>query len=203
MPKVPDSFEGAVAKSIEDWLHTTMPGVASSLGPLPDTVEPSRSEKLERWNLRADQVPPGPMTDALADEALRKVLEEHQSQGKPPPSGETLTQLVAAQVNAVLYPYRKEVYGRGIPRAADKVKEAARYARLAGRQEPAASDLLAASTASGAALALPAPAAALARPDAVVAPAPTPPPTATPEPRPASDVMRTSDVMLAPSPGGY
>lgn len=136
MPREPESFEAAVAKSIEDWLHRYMPAVAESLGPLPDTVLPSAREKLERWNLRTDQVPPGPMTDALADEALKAILEQHQQAGTPPPDPDTLTKLVAAKVNAVLYPYRQDVYGRGIPKPEQRVKEAEKYARMAQKQAP-------------------------------------------------------------------
>lgn len=135
MPREPESFEGAVAQSIQDWLHKYIPAVAESLGPLPDTVEPTRREKASRWSLRSDKVPPG-VEDQLADEALKMILEEHQQGGTPVPDPDTLTKLTAAKVNAVLYPYRHEVYGRGLPRPAERVREAERYAKLAGQQQP-------------------------------------------------------------------
>lgn len=135
MPRQPESFEGAVAASIEAWLHKYMPAVAETLGPLPDTVEPTRREKASRWNLRSDKVPPG-VEDQLADEALKMILEEHQQGGQPVPDPDTLAKLTAAKVNAVLYPYRHEVYGRGLPRPTERVREAERYAKLAGQQQP-------------------------------------------------------------------
>lgn len=133
MPKTPDSFESAVGASIGEWIHRYIPAVADSLGPLPDTVEPTRREKADRWNLRSDKVPPG-AEDQLADEALQMIVEEHQQQGKPPPDPDTLAKLTAARVNSVLYPYRREVYGRGLPRPEERVAEARRYAKLSGEQ---------------------------------------------------------------------
>jgi hypothetical protein len=100
---------------------------------LPDTVIPSQREKIERWNLRTDQVPEG-MADQLADEALRMLIDDYSQQGKPQPDPDQLTKLVAAKVNAVLYPYRQEVYGRGTPRPDARVREAERFKRLSEKQ---------------------------------------------------------------------
>lgn len=136
MPRQPDSFEGAVAKSIEEWLHRMMPAVAEALGPLPDSVEPTQREKLERWNLRTREVPPEAV-DLLADEALKMILDEHAGRQQPIPDRDTLTKLVAARVNKVLYPWNAEVYGRGTPRPADRIREAERYQRLAMKEQPA------------------------------------------------------------------
>ena len=142
MPRETASFEAAVAQSIQDWLTRTMPAVAESLGPLPDTVEPTRKEKLERWSLRTDQVAPGPMTDALADEALRMIVEEHRQAGKPVPDPDTLAKLTAAKVNAVLHPYRQDVFGRGIPQPDARVREARAYKRLAEKEQPPQTEVL-------------------------------------------------------------
>lgn len=136
MPRQTASFEAAVAASISDWLHRYIPAVAESLGPLPDTVDPTSKEKARRWSLRTDKVEPGPMTDALADEALAMILEEHRAQQKPAPDRDALAKLVAARVNGVLYEYRKDVFGRGNPLPAARVKEAERYARLAQKEQP-------------------------------------------------------------------
>jgi hypothetical protein len=136
MPREVRSFEADVGKAVSDWIHHFIPAVAEKLGPLPDTVVPSRDELNDRWTLRSDKVPPG-MEIELAKQAAQAILEEHQAQKKPLPDNDTLTKLVAARTNAALYPYRSEVYSRGTPRPEERIKVARQYAKQGAPATPA------------------------------------------------------------------
>lgn len=127
MPREAKSFEADVGKAVEDWIHTYIPEVAAKLGPLPNSVIPTKAELQERWNLRSLEVPEGAEA-TLAQQALSVIQEEHTAQGKPLPDPDTMVKLVASRTSAALYPYRKDVYGRGNPRPAEKVKAARQFA---------------------------------------------------------------------------
>jgi len=132
MPRqMPQPFEIAVAQHVHQEARRRGKALAEMLGPLPDSVQLTKREADSRWQLRTDKVPPE-AAPQLAREALTMLTEQYASEGRPLPQGERLALLVAAKVNAVLYPYRRKLVATGTPEPEEQVRVAGQYRRRAG-----------------------------------------------------------------------
>lgn len=126
------SFEEAVAREYDRQLHLVASGAARELGAPPDSVTLSKDDEQSRWEYRSPDITPEQLP-TIADTVLVGILQKYQQGNQPMPDPETLTRMVAAQVNRVLTKgMRREMVSRGAPDPASQVSKAQGYARRYG-----------------------------------------------------------------------
>lgn len=127
-----DSFQELVAREYDRLLHTVASGAAKEQGSLPDSHDLTKDDEAVRWEhrnpkIKAEQLP------MVADQIALGIVQKYTEAGKPLPDQQTMTRLVAAQVNRVWTEgQRRELVSRGFPQPKSQVDRAKGLARRYG-----------------------------------------------------------------------